>query len=52
MLPWPVVLYRCETWYLTLWEKYRVRIIPFYNRVLREIFQRKRYEVTELQKTT
>jgi hypothetical protein len=39
-----VVLYRCETWSLTLRELYRLRI--FENRVLRRIFGPKRDEVT------
>jgi hypothetical protein len=32
----PVVLYGCETWFLTLREEYRLRV--FENRVLRRIF--------------
>jgi uncharacterized membrane protein len=32
----PVVLYKCETWSLTLREKHKVRV--FENRVLRRIF--------------
>jgi hypothetical protein len=32
----PVVLYRCETWFLTLREEHRLRV--FENRVLRRIF--------------
>jgi hypothetical protein len=40
----PAVLYRCETWSLTLWEEHRLRI--FENRVLRRIFGPKRDEVT------
>jgi hypothetical protein len=40
----PVVLYECETWYLTLREEHRLRV--FENRVLRRIFGRKRGEVT------
>jgi hypothetical protein len=32
----PVVLYGCETWSLTLWEKHRLRV--FEKRVLRRIF--------------
>jgi hypothetical protein len=40
----PVVLYRCETWSLTLREEHRLRV--FENRVLRRIFGRKRDEVT------
>jgi hypothetical protein len=38
----PVVLYGCETWSLTLWEEYRLRV--FENRVLRKIFGPKREE--------
>jgi hypothetical protein len=40
----PVVLYRCETWSLTLREGQRLRV--FENRVLRRIFGPKRDEVT------
>jgi len=40
----PVVLYRCETWSLTLMEERRLRM--FENRVLRRIFGPKRDEVT------
>ena len=40
----PVVLYRRETWSLTLREKHRLRV--FANRVLRRIFGPKRDEVT------
>jgi hypothetical protein len=40
----PVVLYRCETWSLTLREEYRLRV--FENRVLRRIFGPKRDKVT------
>jgi hypothetical protein len=36
----PVVLYRCETWSLTLREEHRLRV--FENRVLRRIFLPKR----------
>jgi hypothetical protein len=39
-----VVLYGCETWYLTLREEHRLRV--FENRVLRRIFGTKRDEVT------
>jgi hypothetical protein len=39
-----VVLHGCETWSLTLREKYRLRV--FENRVLRRIFGPKRDEVT------
>jgi hypothetical protein len=35
----PVVLYGCETWYLTLREEHRLR--AFDNRVLRRIFRPK-----------
>jgi hypothetical protein len=40
----PAVLYRCETWSLTLREEHRLRV--FENRVLRRIFGPKREEVT------
>jgi len=40
----PVVLYRCETWSLTLREEHRLRV--FENRVLRRMFGPKRDEVT------
>jgi hypothetical protein len=39
-----VVLYGCETWFLTFREEHRLRL--FENRVLRRIFGPKRYEVT------
>jgi hypothetical protein len=39
-----VVLYRCETWSLTLREKHRLRV--FEKRVFRRIFGPKRDEVT------
>jgi len=39
----PVVLYRCETWSLTLGEEPRLRV--FENRVLRRIFGSKGNEV-------
>jgi hypothetical protein len=39
-----VVLYGCETWYLTLREEHRLRV--FENGVLRRIFGPKRDEVT------
>ena len=46
--PWtiilPVVLYGCETWWLTLKEECRLRV--FENRVLRRVFGPKRDEVT------
>jgi hypothetical protein len=44
----PVILYGCETWSLTLWEKHRLRV--FENRVLRRIFGPKRDEVMEQQR--
>jgi hypothetical protein len=40
----PVVLYGCETWYLTLREEHSLTV--FKNRVLRKIFGPKRDEVT------
>jgi hypothetical protein len=40
----PVVLYGCETWSLTLREEHRLRV--FENRALRKIFVPKRDEVT------
>jgi hypothetical protein len=40
----PVVLYGCETWSLTLKVERRLRV--FENRVLRRIFGPKRDEVT------
>jgi hypothetical protein len=39
-----VILYGCETWFLTLREEQRLRV--FENRVLRRIFGPKRDEVT------
>jgi hypothetical protein len=39
----PVVLYGCETWSLTLREEHRLRV--FENRVLRRIFGPKRNKV-------
>jgi hypothetical protein len=39
-----VVLYGCETWYLTLREERRLRV--FENRVLRRIFRPRRDEET------
>jgi hypothetical protein len=39
-----VVLYRCETWSLILWEEHRLRVSE--KRVLRRIFGPKRVEVT------
>jgi hypothetical protein len=41
----PVVLYRSETWSLTLKEEHRLRVL-FENKVLRRIFGPKRDEVT------
>jgi hypothetical protein len=43
-LIWPVVLYGCETWSVTLREEHRLRV--FENRVLRRRFGPKRDEVT------
>jgi hypothetical protein len=40
----PVVLYGCESWFLTLREEHILRV--FENRVLRRIFGPKRDEVT------
>jgi hypothetical protein len=40
----PVVLYGCETWYLTLREEHRLRV--FENGVLRRIIGPKRDEMT------
>jgi hypothetical protein len=40
----PVFLYGCETWSLTLREEYRLRV--FDKRVLRRIFEPKRNEET------
>ena len=46
-----VVLYGCETWWLTLREEHRMRV--FQNRVLRRIFGAKKDEVTRgIEKTT
>jgi hypothetical protein len=39
-----VVLYGCETWFLTLREEHRLRV--FENRVLRRIFGPRRDKVT------
>jgi hypothetical protein len=44
MIIFPLVLYGCETWFLTLREEHRLRV--FENRVLRRIFGPKRDEVT------
>jgi hypothetical protein len=40
----PIVLYRCETWSLTLREERKLRV--FENMVLRRIFGPRRDEVT------
>ena len=40
----PVVLFGCETWSVTLREEPRLRVFP--NRVLREILEAKRDEIT------
>jgi hypothetical protein len=40
-----VVLYGCETWFVTLREEHRLRV--FENRLLGKIFGSKRDEVTE-----
>jgi hypothetical protein len=40
----PLVLYECETWYLTLREEHRLSV--FENIVLRRIFRPNRVEVT------
>jgi hypothetical protein len=40
----PVVLYGCETWFLTLREEHKLRV--FENRVLKRLFGPKRGEVT------
>jgi len=41
----PVLLYRCETWSLTLRKEYRLRV--FENRMLRRIFGHKRGKMTD-----
>jgi hypothetical protein len=41
----PVVLYGCKMWSLILWEEHKLKV--FENRVLKIIFGRKRYELTE-----
>ena len=46
----PVVLYGCETWWLTLREERRLTV--FENRVLRRLFGPKRDKVTGVEKTT
>ena len=40
----PVVVYCCETWFLTLKEKHRLRV--FENKISRKIFRTKRDEIT------
>ena len=40
----PVVLYRCETWSVTLRKEHRLRVLE--DRVVRKIFQPKRDKVT------
>jgi hypothetical protein len=40
----PVLLYRCETWFVTLREEHRLKV--FENRVQMRIFGSKRDEVT------
>jgi hypothetical protein len=40
----PVVLYGCETWFLTLRDDYRLRITE--DKLLRRMFGRKRWEGT------
>jgi hypothetical protein len=40
----PVVLYGCETWFLTLTDEHRLRV--FENMVLRRLLGTKRDEVT------
>ena len=42
----PIVLYGCGIWSLTFREERRLRV--FENRVLRRIFEPKRYEVTRI----
>jgi hypothetical protein len=44
IITWPLVLYGCETWSVTLREEHRLRV--FENRVLRRIYRPKRDEVT------
>ena len=41
----PVVLYGCETWSLTMREEHMLRV--FENGVLRELIRSKRVEITE-----
>jgi hypothetical protein len=42
----PVVLYGCETWSLTLREEHRLRV--FESRVLKRVFEPKREELHNL----
>ena len=44
VIAWPVVLYGCETWSLTLRDKRKLRV--FENMMLRRIFGPRRDEVT------
>jgi hypothetical protein len=44
IIVWPVVLYGCETWSLTMREEHRLRV--FESRVLRRVFGPNRDEVT------
>jgi len=44
IVTFPIVLYGCETWSLTLREERRVRV--FENRVLRRVFGHRKDEVT------
>ena len=46
----PVILYGCESWFLTLREEHRLRV--FKNRVLRRIFGPKKKGNRGLQRTT
>jgi len=46
----PVVLYGCETWSLTLRGGRRLRL--FETRLLSRIFERKKDEITGVDKTT
>ena len=40
----PTFIYGCETWFLTLREEHRLRVVE--NKVLRNIFGAKRDEIT------
>jgi hypothetical protein len=44
----PVVLYGCETWSLTLREEHRLRV---FENILRRTFGPRRDEVTGMEKT-